>query len=100
MAAFESAAAADPRDAMPHLWSGMILGQQGRYLDARHRFEAALSKNPLLGDALLGVADTYAAVGSFDQARLFLQRAEQAEPGNPRLAAARQRIGAASGSNR
>jgi tetratricopeptide (TPR) repeat protein len=100
MAAFETAATADPRDAMPHLWAGMILGQQGRYVDARHRFEVALSKNPLLGDALLGVADTYAAMGSFEQARLFLERAEQAEPGNPRLAAARLRIGAASGSNR
>jgi tetratricopeptide (TPR) repeat protein len=100
MAAFETSATADPRDAMPHLWTGMILGQQGRYVDARHRFEVALSKNPLLGDALLGVADTYAAMGSFEQARLFLERAEQAEPNNPRLAAARQRLGAASGSNR
>jgi tetratricopeptide (TPR) repeat protein len=94
MAAFESAAAADPRDAMPSLWMGMILGQQGRYLDARQRFEAALEKNPLLGDALLGIADTYAATGRFDEARRFLVRAEQAEPGNPRLAAARQRIDA------
>jgi tetratricopeptide (TPR) repeat protein len=99
-AAFEAAAAADPRDAMPHLWMGMILGQQGRYVDARRRFEAAISKNPLLGDALLGVADTYAAMGSFEQARLFLERAEQAEPDNPRLPAARQRIDAATRSNR
>jgi tetratricopeptide (TPR) repeat protein len=95
MAAFESAAAADPRDAMPSLWMGMILGQQGRYLDARQRFEAALAQNPLLGDALLGIADTYAAMGNFDEARRFLDRAEQAEPDNPRLAAARQRIDAA-----
>jgi tetratricopeptide (TPR) repeat protein len=94
MGAFEAAAATDPRDAMPHLWMGMILGQQGRYIEARQRFETALSKNPLLGDALLGVADTYAAVGSYDQARTFLERAEQAEPDNPRLAAARQRIDA------
>ena len=100
MTAFESAAAADPRDAMPHLWMGMILGQQGRYLDARQRFESALAKNPLLGDAVLGVADTYAAVGSFDQARRFLERAEQAEPSNPRLAAARQRIDAATKAGR
>jgi tetratricopeptide (TPR) repeat protein len=100
MAAFESAAA-DPRDAMPHLWMGMILGQQGRYVDARQRFEMALAKNPLLGDALLGIADTYAAVGSFDTARHFLERAEQAEPDNPRLAAARQRIeGAAKAARR
>jgi hypothetical protein len=34
-------------------------------------------------------------VGAFDQARTFLERAEQAEPDNPRLAAARQRIDAA-----
>jgi tetratricopeptide (TPR) repeat protein len=92
---FEAAAVGDPRDPMPHLWMGMILGQQGRYVEARQRFETALSKNPLLGDALLGVADTYAAVGAFDQARTFLERAEQAEPDNPRLAAARQRIDAA-----
>lgn len=100
MAGFEAAAAADPRDPMPHLWMGMILGQQGRYLAARQRFEAALTKNPLLGDALLGIADTYAAIGSFDEARTFLNRAEQAEPGNPRLAAARERIDAGTGTRR
>lgn len=94
MTAFASATAADPRDAMPHLWMGMILGQEGRYLDAERRFEAALERNPLLGDALLGIADTSAATGRFDNARRFLERAEQAEPDNPRLAAARQRIDA------
>lgn len=87
-----AAAGADPRDPMPHLWMGMILGQQMRYLEARQRFEAALSRNPLLGDALIGVADTFAAVGAFAQARVAIERAGQAEPNNPRLAAARDRI--------
>lgn len=90
-----AAADADPRDPMPHLWMGMILGQQARYLDARRHFELALSKNPLLGDALIGVADTFAATGAFGAAETALNRAEQAEPGNPRLAAARERIDAA-----
>ncbi|MEO8678109.1 MAG: tetratricopeptide repeat protein [Vicinamibacterales bacterium] len=90
-----AAAEADPRDPMPHLWSGMILGQQSRYLEARRRFELALSKNPLLGDALIGIADTFAATGAFAAAETALERAEQAEPGNPKLAAARQRIGTA-----
>jgi thioredoxin-like negative regulator of GroEL len=80
---------------MPALYQGMILGQQGRYLDARRRFEQALEANPLLGDALLGVADTYAAVGDFAQAERALARAEQAEPGNPRLPEAKARITAA-----
>ena len=97
---FDAAAAADPRDPMPHLWMGMILGQQARYLDARRRFELALSKNPLLGDALLGVADTFAATGAFAAAETALKRAEQAEPANPRLAAARERILAATKANR
>jgi tetratricopeptide (TPR) repeat protein len=92
---FTEAAAADPRDPMPHLWMGMILGQQMRYIEARRRFEAALSKNPLLGDALIGVADTFAATGAFTEARVALDRAGQAEPNNPRLAAARDRILAA-----
>jgi tetratricopeptide (TPR) repeat protein len=94
-ARFTEAAAADPRDPMPHLWMGMILGQQMRYREARQRFEAALSKNPLLGDALIGVADTFAATGAFAEARVALDRAGQAEPNNPRLAAARERILAA-----
>lgn len=94
-ARFEAAAAADPRDPMPHTWMGMILGQEGRYVDARRRFETALSKNPLLGDALIGVADTYAATGAFAEAQAALRQAEQAEPANPRLAAARERILAA-----
>lgn len=99
-ALFDAAAAADPRDPMPHLWTGMILGQQARYLDARRRFELALAKNPLLGDALLGVADTLAATGAFAQAERALQRAEQAEPANPRLPAARDRIMAAAKAKR
>ena len=41
-ALFAEAANADPRDPMPHLWMGMILGQQMRYREARQRFEAAL----------------------------------------------------------
>jgi tetratricopeptide (TPR) repeat protein len=86
------AANADPRDPMPHLWMGMILGQQMRYVEARQRFETALSKNPLLGDALIGVADTFAATGAFAPAEVALKRAEQAEPNNPRLPAARDRI--------
>ena len=47
---------------------------------------------PLLGDALLGVADTFAATGAFAAAETALKRAEQAEPANPRLTAARERI--------
>ena len=94
-ARFEAAAAVDPRDPMPHLWMGMILGQEARYADARRRFQTALSKNPLLGDALIGVADTYAATGAFAEAEAALEQAEQAEPANPRLAAARERIMAA-----
>ena len=91
-AALNAAANADPRDPMPHLWMGMILGQQMRYVEARQRFETALSKNPLLGDALIGVADTFAATGAFAPAEVALKRAEQAEPNNPRLPAARDRI--------
>ncbi|MEZ5285672.1 MAG: tetratricopeptide repeat protein [Vicinamibacterales bacterium] len=89
---FDDAARSDPRDPMPHLYMGMIYGQQGRYPDARGMFERALAVNPLLGDALIGVADTYAADGRFGDAQAALARAEQAEPGNPRLAAARARI--------
>jgi tetratricopeptide (TPR) repeat protein len=92
VAMLNEAANADPRDPMPHLWMGMILGQQLRYVEARQRFETALSKNPLLGDALIGVADTFAATGAFAQAEAALKRAEQAEPDNPRLPAARDRI--------
>ena len=91
-ALFNEAASADPRDPMPHLWMGMILGQQMRYVEARQRFETALSKNPLLGDALIGVADTFAATGAFAQAEVAIKRAEQAEPNNPRLPAARDRV--------
>lgn len=100
LARFDAAATADPRDPMPHLWMGMIHGQRGQYLLARNRFEAALSKNPLLGDALIGLADTYAATGAFAEAQKILERAAQAEPDNPRLAAARERIGMAARSVR
>jgi tetratricopeptide (TPR) repeat protein len=93
---FAAALERDPRDAMPSLYLGMMLGQQGRYAEARRRFEDALARNPLLGDALLGIADTHAALGDFRSAEAALDRAAQAEPGNPRLPAARTRISAAS----
>lgn len=99
-ALLNQAADADPRDPTPHLWMGMILGQQLRYLEARQRFETALSINPLLGDALIGVADTFAATGAFAQAKVALERAQQAEPSNPRLPAARDRILAAAKASR
>ena len=99
-ALFTAATDADPRDPMPALYQGMILGQQGRYADARHRFEQALETNPLLGDALLGIADTYAAVGEFTQAERALARAGQVEPENPRLPAAKARITEAAGRRR
>ena len=99
-ALFAAAIDADPRDPMPALYQGMIFGQEGRYLDARRKFEQALETNPLLGDALLGVADTYAAVGDFTQAGRALARAEQAEPDNPRLPAAKARISEAEGRRR
>ncbi len=92
---FDAAVARDPRDPMPHLWIGMILGARGEYLAARRRFELALERNPLLGDALIGIADTHAALGEFAEAVRVLARAEQAEPGNPHLAEARARIGTA-----
>jgi tetratricopeptide (TPR) repeat protein len=95
LAAFAASAEADPRDPMPHLWTGMIRGQQGRYLEARQAFEAALARDPRLADALIGVADTYAALGDLAAARAALARAERAAPDSPRLADARQRIAAA-----
>jgi tetratricopeptide (TPR) repeat protein len=99
-ALFARAAEEDPRDPMPHLWLGMILGQQTRYLDARRHFESAVARDPMLGDALIGLADTYAATGSFDRARAVLRRAERADPTNPRLPAARDRILATRGGSR
>jgi tetratricopeptide (TPR) repeat protein len=99
-ALFTAATDADPRDPMPALYQGMILGQQARYIEARRRFEQALATNPLLGDALLGVADTYAAMGDFAEAGKQLARAAQVEPGNPRLPAAQARITAAAARGR
>jgi hypothetical protein len=41
---------------------------------------------------LIGVADTFAATGAWAAAEHALERAAHAEPTNPRLAAARDRI--------
>ena len=37
----------------------MIDGQHGRYLEARKQFESALDRDPMLGDALIGLAATW-----------------------------------------
>ena len=55
LAVLEGAARENPRDALPYLYSGQMLLNQGRALEAQAAFNAALRREPNSVEALLGL---------------------------------------------
>lgn len=55
LAVLAEAAEDDPADPLPHFYSGQLLLDQGRAQEAARAFDAALRREPEMGDALLGL---------------------------------------------
>jgi cytochrome c-type biogenesis protein CcmH/NrfG len=84
----EAALARDPRQATPRVWIGFLLDEQRQPAAAVPWFEAALRIDPMSADALVGLGMAQLQLGARDAAAIALQRAEQIDPRNARLASA------------
>ena len=70
---------------MTHLNLGAIREQQGRRQEAIEHFATAIEFDPQFTEAGIGLADTLARMGEFEQARQQLERllASRAAPAPP-----------------
>ncbi len=89
-----AAAAANPEDAKAAGWLGMVRQERGRTADALLAFRQALSRDPLLAEALVGGASAAMAAGEWDQAARWLARARRVSPSQPQLAEMERRLAA------
>jgi cytochrome c-type biogenesis protein CcmH len=55
MAILHEAARENPRDPLPHFYTGQLLLDQGRAQEAARSFDAALRRDPRLAEAMLGL---------------------------------------------
>lgn len=55
LAVLGEAAKANPRDPLPHFYSGQLLLDQGRAQEAARAFDAALRREPGLAEAMMGL---------------------------------------------
>jgi cytochrome c-type biogenesis protein CcmH len=55
LAVLSEASKDNPRDPLPHFYSGQLLLDQGRAQEAARAFDAALRREPQLADALIGL---------------------------------------------
>jgi len=68
---------------------GTALARARKLDEARSAFQAALQVKPKDGDALLGLANLDLSRGKVDSADAYVKRALKADPGNPRVQAAK-----------
>ncbi len=80
------AAAANPQDAKVLAWIGSIQMTRKRVPQALAAYRAALTRDPLLGEALVGGATAALAAGNRDEAGRWLARARRVAPSQPQLA--------------
>jgi len=89
------AAAANPTDAKALAWIGSIRLARRQPATALAAYRAALVRDPLLADALVGGASAALSTGAGDQAMRWLERARKVAPAHDGLAEVEQRLAAA-----
>jgi tetratricopeptide (TPR) repeat protein len=99
IAAFEEAAARDPRSAKVRYNLGTALATRGRFAEALPHLEETLRIDPSYPDAHGNLGIALAGLGRLEEAEAAFRRALELEPGDPKakanLARIRARIGAA-----
>ena len=80
------AGAVNPRDAVALGWLGMVRQERGHSAPALTAFRQALTRDPLLIDALVGGARAALATGATDDAARWVARARHVAPSHPQLA--------------
>ncbi len=89
-----NAAAANPKDAKALAWIGSIRLERRLPAQALTAYRAALARDPLLGDALVGGASAALATGAVDDAARWAARARKVAPTHSGLADVEQRLAA------
>ncbi len=88
------AAAANPQDAKALAWIGSIQMTRTRVPQALAAYRAALARDPLLGEALVGGVAAALAAGDLASAARWLTRARRVAPSHPQLADLGRQLGA------
>ncbi|HUO24829.1 MAG TPA: tetratricopeptide repeat protein [Candidatus Aquilonibacter sp.] len=81
LAAYQQAAALQPKDAEPHLSAGLLLEKQNKFSDAEEQYKLALADDPKSADALIGLANIYMRGHRFPEAEDYLRKLLAAQPG-------------------
>ncbi len=99
LAAYQRAAALQPKDAEPHLSAGVLLEQAGKFADAEQEYKQALVLDPTSHDALTGLANIYMRGHRFAEAEDYLRQLLAAQPGSAAAEIQLGRVLAAEGKN-
>jgi tetratricopeptide (TPR) repeat protein len=79
LAAYQRAAALQPKDEEPHLAAGLLLEKQNKFSDAEQEYKQALALNPS-SDALTGLANIAMRGRQFPQAAEYLRKLTAVHP--------------------
>jgi tetratricopeptide (TPR) repeat protein len=74
LAAFEKAAALQPKEAEPHYAAGMLLEQENKFAEAEQEYKRALERDPESNDAVMGLANVYMRGRRFPEAEDYLRK--------------------------
>lgn len=74
LAAFEHAAALQPKEAEPHLAAGQLLERESKFADAEEEYKQALALDARSTDAVIGLANLYMRGRRFPEAEDYLRK--------------------------
>jgi tetratricopeptide (TPR) repeat protein len=74
LAAYREAAAAQPKEAAPHLYAGEILEQDNKFAEAEQEYKQALTLDSSSTDAVTGLANIYMRGRRFPEAEDYLRK--------------------------
>jgi tetratricopeptide (TPR) repeat protein len=74
LAAYEHAAALQPRQAEPHLSAGQLLEGENKYAQAEQEYKQALALDSRSTDAVVGLANVYMRGRRFSEAEEYLRK--------------------------
>lgn len=72
--AYQDAAALQPREADPHLYSGELLEQENKFADAEREYKQTLTLDPRSSDAAIGLANICMQARRFPEAEDYLRK--------------------------
>jgi len=98
IAAYNQAAKLQPNDPEPHLSSGLLLENEGKFADAASQYKQALALGPS-SDAVIALANLYMRGRRFPEAEEYLRKLVSAEPENAAAHVQFGRVLAAQGKN-